>query len=237
MQTSDQTNELMEALSKAQGAFSNIKATRVNPFHKSKYAPLDEVIKMYRPILAKNDLAITHGTYHMNFEDGAKAFLKTRLSHKSGQWIEDDGAPLLVRSTDKNGNPVEATMQGFMAAVTYAKRLGSMAILDLAATEEDDDGESAQGKWAGPLKKTKLSEEARALSHAIREAKSQKELVEVQVKYMTVIDQLRHDLPVWYEGNEDSEGLKKLIARRNEELEPVDEPSGEPVDEPIVGDA
>ena len=106
MQTSEQTNELMEALSKAQGAFSNIKATRVNPFHKSKYAPLDEVIKMYRPILAKNDLAITHGTYHMNFEDGAKAFLKTRLSHKSGQWIEDDGAPLLVRSTDKNGNPV-----------------------------------------------------------------------------------------------------------------------------------
>ena len=233
MQTSDQTNELMEALSVAQGAFINVPATADNPFHKSKYAPLDEVIKMYRPILAKNDLAITHGVYHMNFEDGAKAFLKTRLSHKSGQWIEDDGAPLLVRTTDKNGNPVEPTMQGFLAACTYAKRLGSMAILDLAATEEDDDGETAQAQWAGPLKKTKLGEEARALSKAIRDAKSREELDLVQVKYMDVIDQLRHDLPVWYEGNDDSEGLKKLIARRREELEPVDEDESEP----IVGDA
>ena len=222
MNTSEQTNELMEALSKALGAFVNVKATADNPFHKSKYAPLDEVIKMYRPILTKNDLTILHGVTHISFDGTTKAFLKTRLSHKSGQFIEDDGAPLLIRSKGKDGKDVEPTMQNFMAAVTYAKRLGAMAILGLAATEEDDDGETAQAQWAGPLGKSKLSEAARALSGALRKATTIDQLNVIQVENMEVIDQLRHDLPSWYEGNEDSDGLKGLIAKRREELETPD---------------
>jgi hypothetical protein len=234
MKTSSDTGELIEALSKAQGSFKNVLATASNPFHKSKYAPLDEVLSMVRPVLAKNDLALIHAVVH---NEGV-AYLQTRVTHKSGQWIEDDGTPLLIRSKDKNGNEVEPTMQGFMAAETYAKRAGTMSILNLAATEEDTDGEP-QSEWHGPLKKTKLAEEARKLAGAIQKAGDPDQLKGIQIEFMDVIDQLRTDLPVWYNGDpsKDAIGLKDSIVKKRQELKEESLPSETVDDDPIIGDA
>jgi hypothetical protein len=232
MKASKATSDLMAALSKAQGEFTNVKATTVNPFHNSKYAALDAVVDMYRPILAKHHLAITQGIVHRN----DKPILSTRLSHKMGQWIEDDGVPLLIRSKDKHGKDVEPTMQGLMAATTYAKRLSSMSMLGIAATEEDQDG-TPQSEWHGPLKKSALAAEARLLATAIQKAANPDQLKEVQVEFMDVIDQLRVDLPVWYVGDpaKDAVGLKDSIADKRKTLEEELLPS-ETVDddEPII---
>jgi len=51
----------------------------------------------------------------------------------SGQWIEDEGIPLI---TDKQN------MQGLGSAITYAKRYGLQA-MGFIVTDEDDDGNSA----------------------------------------------------------------------------------------------
>ena len=224
MKTSEDTTLLMTAMSKAQGEFTNVKAEAVNPFHKSKYADLASVTKMLRPVLAKNDLVVTHGITHLFTDAKIQACLTTRLSHKSGQWIEDDGMPLLVSTKDKNGNEVEATMQKIMAAQTYAKRAGLMALCQISATEgEDDDGTAASTvkEWHGPLKKHALSDAARKMSTAITKA--------------ATLDQLRADLPTWYDGNpeKDAIGVREAIENRRQQLTEETLPSED--DEPIVG--
>jgi len=229
MKTSEHTGVLFARLAQAQGKFINVLTTADNPFHKSKYAPLDAVLSMVRPILADHELTITHGIMHL---DG-QAYLQTRIStfelnHDdkeklyggAGQWIEDDGVPLLMRTKDKNNKDVEPTMQNFAAACTYAKRLSLQAMLSIASTGEDDDGETAQGEWAGPMKKHELSEAARALFGAIQSAETMDELKLAQVNAFDVIEQLQHDLPKWYSGDgEDSQGLKECIRLKREDLE------------------
>ncbi len=224
MKTSEQTSELMTALAKAQGEFTNVKAEADNPFHKSKYARLDAVVAMIRPVMLKHELVATHTNIHRVYEGSTvNAYLQTRISHKD-QWVQDDGAPLLMRSTDKNGKPVEPTMQTLMAATTYAKRMGLMALLSIASTEEDDDGESPQGEWAGPLKKTALAEQGHALHRAITSAESTHELKEVQVEFMAVIEQLMHDLPNWWYGDgADIHGAKAAIVEKNAALAKAEE--------------
>lgn len=238
MKTSEDTTLLMTAMSKAQGEFTNVKAEAVNPFHKSKYADLASVTKMLRPVLAKNDLVVNHGITHLFTDAKIQACLTTRLSHKSGQWIEDDGMPLLVSTKDKNGNEVEATMQKIMAAQTYAKRAGLMALCQISATEgEDDDGTAASTvkEWHGPLKKHALSDAARKMSTAITKAATLDQLHEVQIEYMPIIDQLRADLPTWYDGNpeKDAIGVREAIENRRQQLTEETLPSED--DEPIVG--
>jgi len=48
-----------------------------------QYAPLDQVLKIVRPILAKNDLSLIQSERF----DEDKVVVETLLLHKSGEWI------------------------------------------------------------------------------------------------------------------------------------------------------
>ncbi len=99
-----------------------------NPFFKSKYAPLPEVMKAVQPLLAKHSLAVAQFPTHL---EGQSA-LRTILLHESGQSIEDTTPLLLVKD--------DPQAQG--SAMTYARRYGVMAVLGMVA-DEDDDGNAA----------------------------------------------------------------------------------------------
>ena len=58
MTKSDSIKNLSAALAKAQAKLQNAKNTADNPFYKSKYAPLGEVLDLVRPVLAENGLAV-----------------------------------------------------------------------------------------------------------------------------------------------------------------------------------
>jgi hypothetical protein len=120
--------KLAPALVALQADLKPIAKTATNPFFKSKYAPLTEVMESVQPLLAKHKLAVSQFVTHL---DGASA-LRTILIHESGQLLQDV-QPLLLVKQDPQG-------QG--SAITYARRYGVMAVLGLVA-DEDDDGNAA----------------------------------------------------------------------------------------------
>lgn len=125
METSPTIENLAAALAKFQGQVSNVKKDGVNPFFKSKYATLENVIATVRGSLQENGLAFSQ------FPTGENE-LATILMHSSGEFI---------RATAKM-NPKDNTPQGQGSAITYLRRYALSAILGIA-TEEDDDGNAA----------------------------------------------------------------------------------------------
>tara|TARA_R110000868_G_scaffold300126_1_gene560473 strand:+ start:7753 stop:8481 length:729 start_codon:yes stop_codon:yes gene_type:complete len=115
------------AIAKAQATLSNVSKDKANPFFKSKYADLGSVIDAVRGPLADNDLAIVQTTEYV---DGV-TLLRTALIHKSGQSISGV-YPIISTKQDP---------QGYGSAMTYARRYTIMAIVGVAA--EDDDANAA----------------------------------------------------------------------------------------------
>lgn len=102
-----------------------------NPHFKSMYANLEEVLDTAKPVLDKHELTLTQ------FPCGGGpevVGLTTLLAHDSGQWMMATVyMPLAKRDPQAAGS-----------ALTYARRYGAMAVLGMAA--EDDDGEQASGR-------------------------------------------------------------------------------------------
>jgi hypothetical protein len=133
MARSQEINELAAALVAAQAEFSAVPKGSNNPFFKSKYAALPDVVASASPVLAKHGLAVTQGiSLTEGINGGFVDTLTTSVIHKSGQFIEDT----MLLHLPKN-DP-----QGQGSAVTYARRYAYMAILGLVA-DDDDDGNAA----------------------------------------------------------------------------------------------
>jgi len=131
MEKSDQINELVAALSSAQGMITPAIKDTNNPFFKSKYADLASVWEVIKKPLSDNKLAvIQHPT-----TDGNVVTVETVLSHASGQWTS---SKLTMVSKD-------TTPQGIGSCITYARRYALSSILGVAS-ELDDDGNAASGK-------------------------------------------------------------------------------------------
>jgi|18_taG_2_1085343.scaffolds.fasta_scaffold17568_3 hypothetical protein len=123
----DNIKDLIGALSKAQAEIEGAVKAGENPHFRSRYADLGNVWAACRGPLTQNGLAI-----HQAVRVNGDLRLVTRVMHSSGQWLEDDGIPLLL---DKQN------MQGLGSALTYARRYGLMAAVGIAP--EDDDGNAA----------------------------------------------------------------------------------------------
>lgn len=140
MVKSESIKNLSLALSKAQASLRNAKNTANNPFYKSKYAPLGEVLDLVRPVLAENGLAIVQ---YPSSEDGKTISIHTMLTHESGEFIDFD--PLTLTAE-------KITPQGAGAAITYGRRYSVSGIFNIAS-EDDDDGNSLEKAKPEPPKK------------------------------------------------------------------------------------
>jgi len=122
---------ICEALGKAQGAMSSVHRNKNNPHFKAKYASLDDIIEMSRPILSGNGLSIIQTP----LMDGQYCGVQTKLYHSSGEMI-DCGSILLPLG--RGGGA-----QGAGSSITYARRYALSAVL-LISCDDDDDGNAAQ---------------------------------------------------------------------------------------------
>ena len=136
---SSEINELAAALVAAQGEFSAVPKGAVNPFFKSKYAALPDVVASASPVLSKHGLAISQ---HITYDENGNDALMTYLMHKSGQYLAYSMKLHLVKD--------DPQAQG--SAVTYARRYSYMSVLGLVA-DEDDDGNRATQAHARVIKK------------------------------------------------------------------------------------
>jgi len=165
---SSEINELAAALVAAQSEFSAVPKGSVNPFFKSKYAALPEVVATAGPVLAKHGLAISQ---HITYDDAGNDCLMTYLLHKSGQYIAYSMRLHLVK-----GDP-----QSQLSAVTYARRGSYMAACGLVADSDDDGNLAAQAARVikKPTELTPGQEKLKAaLGKKFKEASERKTWVE-----------------------------------------------------------
>jgi len=128
MEKSTEIKNLATALCEFQGAVETIKKGETNPFFKSKYASLNDILNVIRQPLADNGLSF------VQFPKG-KYGLDTMLMHTSGEWISES-----YEMTPTKNDP-----QGAGSVITYQRRYALGAILGLNI-DEDDDANKASGK-------------------------------------------------------------------------------------------
>jgi hypothetical protein len=138
MEFSPTVTAITKALVKVQEKIQNPTTTAKNPFFKSKYAPLDEILAMVRPILAENGLVVLQEASG----DGSFATISTILMHDSGEYLKTAALTL---------KPVKTDPQGIGSAITYGRRYALLSILGLAG-EPDDDANVATHGAATPEK-------------------------------------------------------------------------------------
>jgi len=130
MNKSDTIKELAIALNKAQAEMSGAKKSAANPFFKSKYANLEEVIACVKEPFADNGLSFMQ--FPITEDD--RAGVETIVMHESGEWIS--GSFML--------KPTKLDPQGQGSSFSYAKRYALQSILGIPS--EDDDGNAASAK-------------------------------------------------------------------------------------------
>lgn len=118
------------ALLEVQRRIKNPSNTATNPFFKSKYAPLPEILNCVRPLLTENGILLIQNT---GSNEAGDVYIQTKLIHTSGEMIETD--KLLLK-------PEKNTAQGIGSAITYGRRYQLTALLGISS-EDDDDGNIA----------------------------------------------------------------------------------------------
>lgn len=129
-----------------------------------RYAELSDVLEMVRPILHADGLAFQ--SINSPHPDGA--VVRTRLIHESGETMESDGTFVPVNDIQKrDGSVVKAGAQQSGSAYTYARRYDLIAMLGIAA--DDDDGAAAMQAQAAKIQKAQHAADAPKLNDTQRE--------------------------------------------------------------------
>ncbi|WP_051575122.1 ERF family protein [Sporolactobacillus terrae] len=131
MRTSDTIAEIAKALNQFQSDVKQPEKSAENPYFKSKYVKLSQVITTFQKYGTKHGLSFIQ--YPVNGEHSIG--VETLIMHVSGEWIKFD--PFFL--------PIEkATAQGAGSATTYAKRYALSAALGIDSDEDDDGNQASQ---------------------------------------------------------------------------------------------
>lgn len=132
MRMSESIIEISKALSKFQEQVEQPLKNADNPFFKSKYVPLENVVEAISKCGPKNGLSFVQ--WPSNDESG-RVGVATLLMHSSGEFIEFD--PVFM-------NADKQTAQGAGSLISYLKRYSLSAIYGITS-DVDDDGNNASG--------------------------------------------------------------------------------------------
>lgn len=105
-------------------------STRGGGKYAFRYATLDKILDLARPVLAAEGLVLFQP---ISTNEKGGLVLVTRLLHRSGEWMETS-IPLPA----PGGDP-----QSFGSAVTYLRRYAVTALLGIASDEDDDANRAA----------------------------------------------------------------------------------------------
>jgi hypothetical protein len=142
---SEEINEIMGSLSKAQGSYKPLKANQDAPG--GKFANLQAILEAVRESLAKNGLGFFQFIELLDEGSGA-SLLKTTIGHESGQYISSCARVVVGKTDRKTGNIYE-----------IHKRLHALMLLGIAPSDNDpiafdDNGEMmAEEKLVSDLRK------------------------------------------------------------------------------------
>jgi hypothetical protein len=142
---SSTVTKLAPALVKAQRSMGSAHKGAANPFYKSRYADLAEIIETCKDALNDNGIA-----FLQPIATGEKGVVVTTwLLHESGEYIASE-IEFPVSKLDS---------QAYGSAVSYARRYSLMSLLSIpCSSDEDDDGNAASGKKENPYSKAMMQD-------------------------------------------------------------------------------
>ena len=141
MKKSETLTEFSKAFAKTQKEMKQPLKDANNPFFKSKYVPLENVVEAITESASKNGLSFTQ---FPSSDEFGNVTVGTLVMHNSGEWIEYD--------------PIKNDPQSIGSAITYAKRYALSAIFGITSDQDDDGNEATQTKKQ-PSTKTKKQDE------------------------------------------------------------------------------
>ena len=128
MQKSESITALIKGLITFHNCVDNVTKNAQNPFFKSSYTTLDNIINTIEP--AMNAAGLTFSQFPTG-EHG----LTTILMHDSGEWMQSEYFMM----------PVKNDPQGTGSAITYQRRYALAAILGLSVDTDDDANHATHG--------------------------------------------------------------------------------------------
>ena len=129
MQKSDSIANLTKALAEFQGKVRQPMKDRDNPFFKSKFVPLENVVEVITE--TASPLGISFIQYPVSLEN--RVGMVTVVMHESGEYIQTE--PVYAR-------PVKDDPQATGSVITYLKRYSLAAVFGITS-DVDDDGNKA----------------------------------------------------------------------------------------------
>ena len=163
MNKSESIKNIAGALVKFQASVSKVAKEANNPFFKSKYASLANILDTIQKPLSECGLAISQ------FPDG-NALTTIILHADSGEWMESS----YVMPVAKQNDP-----QAMGSAMTYARRYALGSILNLNI---DDDGEKAMGRQSAP-KKEELTPKHKSWAKAVEHLQTGGLMTDITTKF------------------------------------------------------
>ena len=128
MRMSETISKISIDLVKATSEIKN--AVKTTSGYGYKYAPLDEVLNIVRPICAKYNISIIQS---QNFDkENGYIEIETLLLHSSGEYISTSTISPFENLKGMN------TYQSMGSAITYLRRYGLSSALALASEEDND---------------------------------------------------------------------------------------------------
>lgn len=144
MNKSESIKAIAAALCNFQNEVGKIKKGETNPFFKSKYASLADILDVIQKPLSNNELAF------VQFPEGEHQ-LTTMLLHTSGEWI----------SATYSMTPAKNDPQGLGSVITYQRRYALGAVLGLNIDDDDDGNAASMPKnWHENVKNSGLKSDA-----------------------------------------------------------------------------
>lgn len=164
----DSAKSLFKALLEARKSMDKIVKDKKNPFHKSNYADLENVINAIMPSLLENGLVLTQLT-------SGRHNIETIITHAAtGQSISTGVLTVPVK------DPQDP--QKVKSGITYMRRTQILALLSLG--EADDDGNSASGRDGKQTQSSRRQPPPKKQEEPPRkEPPSLEEVAETKLKY------------------------------------------------------
>ena len=137
--SSENISNLATALLKVHAQIGPLSKDSVNPFLHNRYASLPAVLDVVRRPLLDNGILLVQRVIP---SESGMVSVETRLIHaESGEWLSSTTS--IPLADVEAGSKVNLGQQTG-CAVSYARRYGLMAMLSLAAVDEDTDNEVRQ---------------------------------------------------------------------------------------------
>lgn len=147
------------AIAKFQGECPTIQKSKKVKFESSSgkttqynYSPLDEIVSVIKPILAKNELSYSFDIIPPE-KGGTLATLQTKISHAGGHSVTSS-----LQFPEVHDDQRMNASQRRKSAISFAKRAGLENALGIVTTEEDDDARRAHHDECSPEQVQEINE-------------------------------------------------------------------------------